>query len=62
MTVISGLAADPGEQARRTETLIYMADILAELETMAARETCATLAGLLALARREAELQARQGR
>lgn len=43
----------------RTERLIYLADLVSELQDLAAREGCVTLAGLLALAHVEALTQAR---
>lgn len=43
----------------RAERLTYLADMVAELRTIAAREGCVTLAGLLDLAQVEAQNQAR---
>jgi hypothetical protein len=43
----------------RAERLEYIAEILGQLEAMAEQEGCATLAGLLGLAHREARLQRR---
>jgi hypothetical protein len=42
----------------RRDRLMYMADLLRELEAMAKREGCATLSGLLALSHAEADRQA----
>lgn len=42
----------------RLEVLRYMADIVAELQEIATRQGCVTLAGLLALAHTEAEQRA----
>jgi hypothetical protein len=44
----------PEQLAERRERLAYLADMLNELQTMASREDCETLAGLLALAHAEA--------
>ena len=38
----------------QSDRLAYMADLLSELQTMAAEEGCETLAGLLALSHAEA--------
>ena len=46
----------------RTDRLQYLADMLLELQIMAEREGCATLAGLLGLSQWEASLQARGAR
>jgi hypothetical protein len=43
----------------RAERLVYLADMVSELQDLAAREGCVTLAGLLALAHLEALTQAR---
>ena len=43
----------------RNDRLQYLADMLLELQVMAEREGCATLAGLLGLSQSEASLQAR---
>jgi hypothetical protein len=45
-------------QSERRERLAYLADMLSELQTMAAREGCETLAGLLALSHAEAQRKA----
>lgn len=42
----------------RRDRLHYLADMVRELQTMAEREGCATLAGLLRLTQSEATLQA----
>jgi len=47
-----------GEEAERLRhTLLYLADMAAEMEVIAAGSGCATLAGLFGLAQREAALQ-----
>jgi hypothetical protein len=43
----------------RAERLLYLADLVNELQDLAAREGCETLAGILALAHLEALTQAR---
>ena len=43
----------------RRDRLQYLADMLLELQAMAEREGCTTLAGLLALSQSEASLQAK---
>ncbi len=49
----------PGDTASaRRDRLIYMADLLRELEDLANRDGCATLSGLLALSCAEAQRQA----
>lgn len=44
----------PSPPAERREKLTYMADMLNELQTIAEKEGCETLAGLLALSQTEA--------
>ena len=44
----------PVDRAEQRERLAYLADMLNELQTMATREGCETLAGLLALSHAEA--------
>ena len=41
----------------RTERLAYLADMLSELQAIAAREGCATLSGLISLSHAEAQRQ-----
>ena len=41
----------------RAERLSYLADMVSEMQELAAREGCVTLAGLLALAHAEAQRQ-----
>ncbi|MEZ5819041.1 MAG: hypothetical protein R3D44_18380 [Hyphomicrobiaceae bacterium] len=53
--------APPGMSSRRDE-LNYLGDMAKELASMANRLDCPTLADLLDLAHREAELQSRIGR
>lgn len=45
-------------QSERRERLAYLADMLSELQAMAAREGCETLAGLLGLSHAEAQRKA----
>lgn len=54
----SGIGVPPSNN-ERAERLIYLADMLGELQDMAAREGCVTLAGLLALSHVEAQQQAK---
>jgi hypothetical protein len=44
-------------QIERLERLSYLADMISELQELAAREGCVTLAGLLALSHAEARRQ-----
>ncbi len=53
--------AGPSDLAGRQDRLNYMADMLKEMQELASREGCPTLAGLLALSHAEAERQARLG-
>ena len=48
-----------GPDGDRGDRLQYMADMLSELQVMAVKEGCTTLAGLLGLSQSEASLQAR---
>lgn len=48
-------------QDERAERLKYLADMVSELQEIAAREGCITLAGLLALAHVEAQQRASEG-
>lgn len=48
---------NPSSLNERTERLVYLADMLRELQDIAAREGCVTLAGLLALSHVEAQRQ-----
>lgn len=58
-TVKKGPRAGDGDTASaRRDRLIYMADLLRELEDLANRDGCATLSGLLALSCAEAQRQA----
>jgi hypothetical protein len=50
-----------GEAELRSDYLQYIADMLLELKSMADKEGCTTLAGLLALSYAEAQLKARRG-
>ena len=47
-----------GINSDRRDRLHYLADLVRELQTLAEREGCATLAGLLWLTHSEATLQA----
>lgn len=49
---------NPSLMNDRVERLVYLADMLRELQDIAAREGCVTLAGLLALSHVEAQRQA----
>lgn len=49
-------AGSPGERSKRDE-LNYLADMIKELASMAAKLGCPTLAGILTLASREAQLE-----
>ncbi len=51
-------SAAAAQDDERRERLAYLADLTLELRTLAEREGCETLAGLLALARTEALRQA----
>ncbi|NOT73176.1 MAG: nodulation protein NolW [Hyphomicrobium sp.] len=51
-------AGEPPLNEDRKERLLYLADMLSELQDIAAREGCVTLAGLLALSHVEANQQA----
>jgi hypothetical protein len=51
----AAIVLPPNEE--RSERLMYLADMLGELQGIAAREGCVTLAGLLALSHVEAQRQ-----
>jgi hypothetical protein len=44
-------------EIERSERIAYLADMVSEMQTLATREGCATLAGLLALSHAEAQRQ-----
>jgi hypothetical protein len=46
------------EPSERAERLLYLADLLSELQEIARREGCETLVGLLALSHAEAQRRA----
>ena len=50
-------ADQPQADLERSERLNYLADMLSELQDLASREGCVTLAGLLALSHVEAQRQ-----
>lgn len=52
-------ADEPQSNDERNERLRYLADMLSELQDIAAREGCVTLAGLLGLSHVEACRQVR---
>lgn len=56
---LSGDEASSGT-TDRAERLKYLADMVSELQDIASREGCVTLAGLLALAHVEAQQRAKE--
>lgn len=56
---LSGDEASSGT-ADRAERLKYLVDMVSELQDIASREGCVTLAGLLALAHVEAQQRAKE--
>ncbi len=57
-SLLGGLAPTEG----RIERLLYLADMMSELQQIAAREGCVTIAGLLALASVDAQRQIKKGK
>ncbi len=53
---------DNNTDIERAERLNYLADMLSELQAIAAREGCVTLAGLIALSHVEAQQQVQAGK
>ncbi|HPG89940.1 MAG TPA: hypothetical protein PLD46_09820 [Hyphomicrobium sp.] len=53
-TTQKGGGANPERGDERAERLMYLADLLKELQDISAREGCVTLASLLALSHTEA--------
>ncbi len=60
-TSAGGGALSHNLESGRRDRLVYIADMLRELEGLAKRDGCPTLAGLLALSSAEAQRQADKG-